>query len=377
MNAGLGKTLILVILIVLAFGCISQADDSAMQEVCGGAIQPMDEHPTINMVRETVDVKLGARVGSEWPVFVRCEFEFHNDGKATDVQMGFPEIATAGGDASAEGRLNDFKSWVDDKPAKVVYIVSSKNEKTEYSEKYKAWYTKKVHFDAGQTRRVVNMYSARLGTDETAGGPDGMIFTFGYILRTGANWNGPIKEAVINVDVSAAGTYSDIGAYPKNFTTNGKKFTWVFKNIEPKEDIGLSFKQRLPLLNGKLLNTSYFWEPYFERNGVMMSSLRFIQEQSESNNKGYILKYGKHVLKLQAGSRSAILDGKKIELAHAIWADKDPYYFAVPLEEIVKLLGGSVEYDSNRRPNVILKQIKLRATDVKSGGRTLYYIDED
>lgn len=337
--------------------CTAYSDDSAMSIVDGGTVQPMDKHPSIRMMRETVDVKLGTRVGNEWPVFVRCQFEFHNDGPATDTNMGFPEIAQGSGDSSASGRIKSFKSWVDGQPVKIKYMPSSGNSKGEFRKRYKAWYVKKVHFDAGQSRRVVVVYSARLGFSNTASSPEGMVFLFGYILRTGANWKGLIEKAVINVDTSAAGNRYNIDALPSGYKAKKNKLTWTFKNFEPTQDIGLTFKQRFPLLNGKSVHYD-IWEPCYELNGVVMAASRFLYElggEIDLNNSICTIKYAKHILRLRSGSKTAMLDGKKIILTHAPWQEKDSDQFAVPLEEIVRLLGGSVKYDSNRIPNVRLK----------------------
>jgi len=351
-------------LIIIALSAKVFADDSAMSIVEGGTVEPLAKHESIRMVRETVDVKLGARVGNEWPVFVHCLFEFKNDGPATDANLGFPEKARASGDAAAWGRLIGFESWVDGQPVKVEYLPSSKNPKDDFAQEYKAWYVKKVHFDTGQTRKVVVVYSARLGTTigyrYSHSYPDGQVFSFGYILRTGANWKGNIEESIVNIDISAAGDHYTITASPKGYTSKNNKLSWIFRNFEPSEDIGVSFTRIYPLLNNNPHLYANVWEPCFDRNNVLMTSPGFITALGGSvdiTDKSLVIKYGKHTLNLSGSSKAAVLDGKKITLKNAVWQGKDSNQFSVPLEETVKLLGGSVKYDSSKRPNVILKQL--------------------
>lgn len=351
---------ILIIIAVTICCFIAHCDDSAMSIVEGGAVQPMHEHSSIHMVRETVDVKLGSRVGNQWPVFVHCLFEFQNNGLATDANMGFPELAQASGDAEARGRLKGFKSWVDGQPVGIKYLPSSLNPKDE-PQIYKAWFVKKVHFDAGQTHKVVVVYSSRLGYANTAGTPEGIVFLFSYIMRSGANWAGPIGEALINVDVSATNGRYGITGSPSGYKSSNNKLVWKFSDFEPTEDIGITLTQKFPLLNGEPLVYSNPWEPCFERNGVIMTSPEFLTELGGSVDcdktcSSWVIKYSRHILKLNSGAKAAVLDGKRIELTHATWREKDSDCFAVPLDEIVALLGGKVKYDSSRRPNVLLKQ---------------------
>lgn len=337
---------------------VALADDGAVQDVSGGTVQPMDEHPSIQMVSESVDIKLGKKVGWEWPVFVRCQFFLKNDGPATDVLIGFPEHAHAGGDAelSPTDRLIGFKSWVDGKPVKVKYMPSSKNKKSDnQQEDYKAWYVKKVHFDAGQTRRVVDVYSARLGFAAEVMTTTSSILT--YVLCSGASWKGPIGSAVIRADLSEAMNDYDIAASPEGYIEKGNVLNWNFKNLNPKEDISILLIPKLPLLNGTKIGP--ICEPFFRRNGdIMVSPVFLLGEEvkiSDMRKNRRVIHHGCHTLILTAGSKSATLDNKKITLKTAPWGHKITEDFAIPLEETIKLLGGKVKYDANHRANVILK----------------------
>lgn len=336
-----------------------RADDSASRIVNGGAVEPMREHPSIRMIKETVDMKLGAKVGWQWPVFVRCQFFLKNNGPAVDVYIGFPEIAAAGGDTAAVDRLIGFKSWVDGKPIEVKYMPSSKNKKesnSDYYMDYKAWYVKKVHFNTGQTHRIVDVYSARLGYENQAASIEGTVSNFVYILKSGASWQGTIGNAVIRADLADANDFYDISAQPKSFSKQGSIITWILKDFDPKDNIAINLTPRLPLLNGKKV-FAHVWEPCFVRNGILMVAPSFagdhvVKNQPRGEDKE--IRYGNHLLVLKAGSMNATLDGKRIKLHTAPIAGKQDDEFAVPLDEIVRILGGSVKYDKNHRANVIL-----------------------
>jgi hypothetical protein len=340
------------------------ADDSAMSDISGGTVQPMKSHPTIRMVNETVDIKLGEKVGREWPAFVRCEFQLRNDGAATDVTIGFPEEASSEGDSCPSMRLRGFESWVDGKKVKVSYMPVPKQKKPDADAqegKYEAWFVKKVHFEAGQTHRVVDAYSMRLGSSNTAGEVTHCLLS--YVLRTGANWKGTIESAVIRADLSPAAAYYQVSAIPPGYTRKQNTLTWTLKDLEPKEDIHVTLTPKVPLLNHKKVKGE--WEPFFVRNGIVMASLQFLGEKSELHGKRVILHANGHVLELAPGSQSAVLDGKKIALKMAPWMEKtdrikgaavEPHDYAVPLEEVVTLLGGRVETGADGRLNVVLKQ---------------------
>jgi len=347
------KSLVLGLLFaVLCSGAVI-ADDGGMRDLSGGTVEPLVEHPTIRMVSETVDMKLGAKVGNDWRAFTRCLFVLKNDGPATDVTIGFPESAWSGGEGSPSGRLTGFKSWVDDEPVSVKYVPSSKNKKRTDSnsrEEYNAWYVKKVNFKAGQTRTIIDVYAVRLGESYSIGSTS--TYMLNYILRSGSTWHGSIGQGVINADLSEIRGIYDIKATPKGFVRTGDKLRWTFKDLNPNEDIHIDLSPSAPIIVGDNYYLASMWDPFFLKNGVLMvSPIPFGGESGsvEQGNKRLVIKGRGHVLVMTANSRTAVLDGRKIKLKTA------PYYhdgFAVPLNETVKLLGGSAKYDKDHRPNI-------------------------
>ncbi|MDO8587103.1 MAG: DUF4424 family protein [Armatimonadota bacterium] len=331
------------------------ANDSALSAIGGGAVEPMGRHKSIRMVRE----KATARLDSE-SARVRCEFVFKNEGKAVTVTMGFPEKAWAYGDGSTEMRLKGFRSWVDGRLVRTRYAPSGKKGEIPRHEEYRAWYVKKIPFEAGQTRTVVDEYTSELGGSGSVGSEYDAISLFNYILKTGRNWKGPIGQAVVIVDASRfPRTYYDISALPKGYTSRKRTLTWTMRNFEPTGDIEIEFVPRSPKLNGKMIN-GYSWSPFSVVNGRAMTGLGFIEDAlggsvDDKAKRIRVIKYAGRTLTLKAGSGTAQLDGsRRITLPVAPIAGKYDQ-FSVPVAAVVRVLGGKARYDwKSRRLNLWL-----------------------
>ena len=133
---------------------------------------------------------------------VKVTFVFNNEGPATTAVMIFPE---SGGyaaytsrrdpDARKKTHFKYFHSWVDGKAVKVKRRLHDKTFEDGYN--YTNWWVKKVHFNAGQTRTIVDEYQGEPGWAGT-GYPD--TETFNYILQTGGSWKGSIGSGTIQID---------------------------------------------------------------------------------------------------------------------------------------------------------------------------------
>jgi hypothetical protein len=334
------------------------AGDAAMSDVSGGSVQLMDRKPSnVRMVSESVDMKLGAwGAKTGWPVFVRCQFFLKNNGPATDVTVGFPEHLTASYDGALGEKIKNFKSWVDGTPAvtKYTHLIPPKRKHVHEKQDYKAWYVAKVHFDAGQTRRVDDVYSSRLGGYDRPGWPCNQNL-MGYTLQTGASWQGTVGSAVVKADLSDVGNFFDITAWPKGFARLGNVYTWKMTDFTPKEDIRIKFVAKAPVLIEPGSGLPDNLEPVFVKDSVLMVSSRIVSYDDrgivQCDGKRGSLHRGGHVLELADGSKSATLDGRSITMKTApVGYESD---LAVPLDETVKLLGGTVTYDKTGRPKVI------------------------
>jgi hypothetical protein len=217
------KATVLAASITILFASLSLANDSAMGSV-GGTLAPMDEHPSIRLVFEQIDVTQ-KRVSAK----VTCTFVFKNEGEATIVKMGFPEVRDEG---NPLGEFEGFRSRIDGKTVEVkpTAWVSEPGGFTG-----RRWWVKTVRFGRGETRVVENSYSSRTGTDS-----HGVRF-FHYELKTGKNWSGPIGRALITIDTAAVRDHQTFDPEPADCTVEDNCFTWTFTEFEPAEDIRLTY----------------------------------------------------------------------------------------------------------------------------------------
>lgn len=174
-------------------------DDGALTS--SGAPKLLSAHATVRMVREEVDITIGEKTAK-----VRCKFWFKNAGPGTTVRIGFPEKADGAYDtqhgedledaertgkpARLYNQLTGFRSWVDGKEAKTKLIASKDGDP------YASYHVKEVPFKKGQSRLVVDEYTQPVGggiTNTQQSGNRG-LHEFGYVLKSGASWHGPIGD---------------------------------------------------------------------------------------------------------------------------------------------------------------------------------------
>ena len=347
----------------------AHADDSAMFEVAG-TVAPMGSHPTVRMLREKVDIKLGL-----FSAKVRCEFVFKNEGSATTVKMGFPEVGYEYHPELQQSKQTEkrtqthFESWVDGKPVKTTFTYSTGDE---YGE-YQAWTVKEVKFDKGQTRTVVNKYEGRVSPfwEES----------FRYVLSTGRNWKDKIGKAIITVDTSELQRYwRVIPRTPKGAVTKGSSINWVLKDFEPEQDVVLEIERKQRIFIGDpadaVMVNDFDFEVYHER-GITMAPIKYLDIDRlsasgrlndaksmgdwppgvpkalahvawNSARRECTVSYQGHTLVLRPGQKTAMLDGsKKIKLPEKpyIMTVGFPSDFYVPILAVAKAVGIKIGYD--------------------------------
>ena len=182
----------------------ARANDSAIEGIGGSPtalgswrkIAPMKgEHPSIQMVNERVNITVNATTYD-----VRADFEFHNDGAARTVLMGFPEGAAGDVDVitlDKKSSYRNFKTSVDGQEIRARRIPLSE-ESSEFE--FDAYWVKSVPFARRQTRRVRVSYRAPLGASV-----DSRFLSYDF---TGGNWKGVVKDSVLTVNFAAPGRYT-------------------------------------------------------------------------------------------------------------------------------------------------------------------------
>lgn len=222
---------------VLAFSTLALADDGWVGPA-GGSVRLMYGHPSIRMVSERVNIVLPKGI-------VTATFVFKNEGKPTTVLMGFPEAGSGGlKRLKTDTNFRWFRSYVDGKRVQVTRVPElGIGANDAHGDEYKVWWTKKVAFRRGQTRRVTCQYSAAVG-----GGIYGDRF-FEYVLHSGASWKGTIGKALVTVDFRDIGRLSQVEFEPGVWVRRGKRATTFLRDFEPSEDDDINIR----------------WHPAFDR----------------------------------------------------------------------------------------------------------------
>lgn len=327
---------------------IASANDSALRGLSGGTLKPMNEHPSVRLVKERVTVRLGTETAT-----VRCEFHLKNEGKACEVKMGFPEHAWAYGDGGTNLRMSEFRSRVDGRLVKMKYQVSPKPPKRFRDEEmsYEAWYTKIVKFPAGQTRVVVDTYKCEIGGWGDVSGEYFLLFS--YILQTGRSWKGKIGDAVISVDAPAyPRRHFDVTGSPAGYEQRRTALVWTLRDFEPKADIEVKIKPRCPALNGHRVPGGLFGRFAVDQGIVFAGTqwIEFLGGKVDCDDRTMVcnVSYGKKFLRMRAGSGTAMLNGERIALPMPK-GKAGTRSFRFPLTAVVKALGGRTGYDENER----------------------------
>jgi hypothetical protein len=174
------------------FAVESHSNDSGIRAIGGTWVVMKDEHPTVQMEREKIDMNIYAEYYD-----VIAEFTFKNNGDACDVFMGFPEsgYGDMGGIWDTTSAFLSFSTSVDG------VTVTAKREyvKGEFEswDEYRAYWIKQVSFKTGETKKITVKYRSPLGSGISAyyQGSDNFVrYTF-----SGGNWYGKVLESKLNI----------------------------------------------------------------------------------------------------------------------------------------------------------------------------------
>ncbi|MDI9639485.1 hypothetical protein QPK87_18730 [Kamptonema cortianum] len=188
----------------------------------GGSATALGSMTEVRMIDADIRVKVPT-------CEVTVTYTFKNEGAATTVTMGFPE---EGIDSYLDGGrktwFKKFESLVDGKLVSVTAVKDDDPDRESYG--YKVWWTKKVEFAPGQTRKVVNRYISQPGSDTS---PRKFLQ---YITRTAQTWMGDIKKLRIEFDCSGLPAKTRYAAVPHPHKRTNDTLKWFWENFEPTED---------------------------------------------------------------------------------------------------------------------------------------------
>lgn len=227
----------LTALIASTLACLPVfANDTAVAGI-GGTVQPIPgEHPTIQMVRETVRLDLYSDYYD-----TTADFAFANRGTAASVQMGFPERGY--GDIGREyykkkSGFKNFSTTVDGRSVAASRRFASQTEDGDYL----AYWTKTVTFQAGQTKHVQVRYRSNYGGVSSGGMNSFVAYNF-----TGKNWKDKVLESRLVIQFHQPGTWAARGKMydskgeeiPGVLIQSGSTLTGTWKNWEAQADFRL------------------------------------------------------------------------------------------------------------------------------------------
>lgn len=218
---------------LIFFVNICFSNDSGIIAVGGTWVVMKGEHPTIQMVRETIDVNV---YGKYYDVI--AEFTFKNNGDACDVYMGFPEF----GAGDMHGYKHDTTGYIMFSTTVNGKTVEAKREiaKDEMSsgDNYKAYWIKQVSFKSDEIKKIIVKYRSPHGSGISYYGGSENFIQYNF---SGGNWCGKVLESKMNIyfHIPVEIVYSP---YSPKVTKELDHYTYYRTNWEAEEYFVLSFK---------------------------------------------------------------------------------------------------------------------------------------
>jgi len=182
--------------------------------------------------------------------FVHCYFKLHNEGKAENIQIGYPYMNTTPYNLSnsAFAPINVYQNGkkIDDIN---LLTTNSRSPKTDIN----SWYLWDSYFKKNETMVIEVSYSLPHGIVK-----NDLYYKFDYLLSTGAGWKGNIDTAEIIVNLKNFDKNLIIKTTPENYTFFGDQIIWNLYNIEPsvKDDISIKYEKKAGQYTERLKNSS-------------------------------------------------------------------------------------------------------------------------
>ncbi|MCK4629989.1 MAG: hypothetical protein KAT40_01020, partial [Bacteroidales bacterium] len=190
MKRRIKKSLSLLFAAIL-FPVLLFADAANIIFTAGGNVKPMNSE-SIKMVKEKIDITM---LGNHFEV--RVDYVFYNSGEKQTAIMGFPNSrgTYGGGPENLKYGINDFRAFDGERELKIERKGSAV---TETVKTFPVWETFMVDFEAGETKRITNIYSQEYFSEY------GRSVGAKYILTTGATWKGSIDSISVNIYSNSA-----------------------------------------------------------------------------------------------------------------------------------------------------------------------------
>jgi hypothetical protein len=256
------KKYIAAIFTILLVFCISTStaySNSPPLVMIGDTAFPIS-HDHIKLESEIIKIHYGSKTTDEWMIGHEVEvlFNFHNLRPETDLDIGFPNVA------SYAEKLRDFQAM--DYPSLEPYTTEIKAGSTLPDHDiymYSSMYTWKMHFKENEKKSLYVKY----WFENESRNPSA-----DYILVTGALWKDRIEKIDVYVDFPKPVPHPFIFASPHNYYYNGEGIEWHFENIEPDFNLLVNYTKYPPSFELKDEyyrprdadpHDSYLWDDYF------------------------------------------------------------------------------------------------------------------
>jgi hypothetical protein len=186
--------------------------------------------------------------------FVCCYFRLHNEGKARNIQIGYPNMSYYSNNDRRSFKSNPINVYENGKKTDDINFFSPDSINLRNNDNNnKPWYLWDTYFDDNETRVIVVSYSLPHGIVK-----NNLYYKFDYLLSTGAGWKGNIDTAEIIINLKSFDRGLILKTSPDNYTTPDNQIIWKLYDFEPslKDNISIryemekgQYEQRLKQLN--------------------------------------------------------------------------------------------------------------------------------
>jgi hypothetical protein len=290
--------------------------DPVSIEVRGGAAAPREDPCDIRMVTEDLTVDLGPEEAA-----VKAVMDFHNEGAAQDVLIGFPQVRWANRPAGVD--LRNITFVVDGEAVAVEQLppVEGAAPLVPPHEGAESWYVARVPFAAAQSRRLEITYSHDHGG--SAPGANLGFLWFAYLLKTAGHWKGTLDRLNITISYGdVAGAFCQIAPAGYTLDEANRQVTWQLGNFDGEADeVAIHWWPRVPKVRVDDEEAPIY---AYLANGftpvvdvAALAAKRGWVWHRVGDGPAWLLEVDGMSLQLTQGQQTALLDGRKTDLLYA------------------------------------------------------------
>jgi len=194
---------------------------------------------------------------------VRAEFTYFNPAATETIQVGFPDVVMAYNDEDLRRISSEPGNFFGEPTLKDVRIRFDKEPITySFASTPRGYYRGWLLFDAVFPEGEYTTSTVEYWVEPTLAYRRGVLGDqhFTYVLKTGADWAGPIGEATLHMKLDPAIESSQVlSINPEGDVVDADGYHWVLTNFEPDRNIRISYlaytaQERIRQLQARFLN---------------------------------------------------------------------------------------------------------------------------